>query len=227
MEQKESASFDTRIKKILPERADISTFGEDYNISAETFSFFEDVLKSKGFVEFESMTDAYKKIDDKTLVVRREDPRKVLQLLGEPGHYEVGFESDRYSNCVEWNPYTDGSRGIHNAYMEGMTNLNSVVTVIGFNRQPDQDIVKLPDASINFHGLERDKVRSFKGTITLENVAVINLRIPGHLLSEAKLTIEELDRVDEYISHKEKGLPANPVMVHRSFVKNTTEESIH
>lgn len=188
-------------------------------IAAETFSFFKDMLTTNGFTEYRSMNQAYNTLPGTEMIVRREDPRNVLQLFSEEEQYEVGFVGDdRYSNCVEWHPRRDGTRNISNAYLEGFTNLNSVVTVVGLERREDDDLVQLEDATQDFHGLDRRGVRSYKGPVTRERVKFINLRIPGHLLPESELTEDEIDRVDEYLDAREAGKPGQPVMVHRSYV---------
>src|SRR6056297_1289743 len=106
----------------------------------ETFNFFRDLLEQQGFIEYTDVNAAYKNLPAEKLLVRREDPRNVLKLLSEEGSYEVNFVGDdRYSNCVEWNPTTDGPRNISNAYLEGYTNLNSVVTLIGMERDDTDD----------------------------------------------------------------------------------------
>ncbi|MBP6924021.1 MAG: hypothetical protein KBC62_00255 [Candidatus Pacebacteria bacterium] len=225
MEQPRQTPFTEKIANILPEFNNGHT-PESFNITAETFSFFEDLLEANGFDKYTNPAEAYKELEGNRFIVRREDPRKVLQLLNNES-YEIAFEGTRYSNCAEWNPHTDGSRGIANAYLEGMTNLNNVVTIIGFETTPQDDIEQLADATVNFHGLERDKVRSFKGTINPDAIQFVSLRVPGHFLSENELTDDEVSRVDEYLEMKERGLKVNPVMIHRTFVKEITSERIH
>lgn len=192
---------------------------EEFNITAETYQFLNDLLEVNGYAKFNNVTEAYQSINSDHLIVRREDPRKIMSLFSD-GSYEIGFENARYSNCVEWNPHADGAKGIANAYLEGMTNLNNVVTIIGFNEGDDFDVVKLEDAQSNFYGLDREAVRSIKGKVTESDVAFISLRIPGHLLPPEDLTDEELDTIDEYLDKKSAGIEANPVMIHRAYIKN-------
>lgn len=227
MENQPNRTFQERVQRILPTNPDSEIFKEEYNITAETFSFFEDSLKNVGFAELSDISTGYKELGGKDLIVRREDPRKVLSILNGES-YEVGFADVRYSNCVEWKPDLHGARGITNAYLEGYTSLNSVVTVIGFEKNNSQDIERLPDASGNFYGLDRDLVRSFKGEIHPENVAFIALRAPAHMLDEALLTDDEIDRLDDYLEKREKGNDViNPVMIHRLFIKRVEPDKLH
>jgi len=187
-------------------------------ITAETFDFFRDHLEEKGFVEHTFVSEAYKKIDDTDYIVRREDPKNILTLL-ESGAYDITFpESERYSNCAEWKP-SDGARNIQNAYLEGFTSLNGIVTVVGIEKCDHDDIQQLPDATSNFYGIQREGVRSFQGEVALDRVAFISLRIPGHLARENELTEDELYFVDEYLDKFENGEKADPVMIHRVFLK--------
>ena len=192
-------------------------------VVAETFSFFRALLTHNGFTEFSNVNEAYSTLPNQRFIVRREDPRQVLQLFSTDQHYDIGFpDGERYSNCVEWNPQRDGTRNISNAYLEGFTNLNSVVTVIGIEPRNDDDLVQLDDATQDFYGLERQGVRSFRGTVDQDRVKFINLRIPGHLLPETELTDDEIDRVDAYLEAKEAGNRAQPVMIHRAYVRTDT-----
>jgi hypothetical protein len=225
MEAQQNKSFQERVQRILPTNTDSEIFKEEYNITAETFSFFEDSLKNAGFEEFSDISSGYKGLGGESLIVRREDPRKILSILAGES-YEVGFPDVRYSNCVEWTPDLHGARGITNAYLEGHTSLNSVVTVVGFEKNNSQDIERLQDASANFHGLDRDLVRSFKGQINPEDVTFIALRAPAHMLDESLLTDDEMSRLDDYLEKRESHA-TNPVMIHRLFVKKTELTQLH
>lgn len=195
-------------------------------ITSETYAFFQDLLTTNGYTAFTDVNAAYQTLPSSTMIVRREDPRNVLKLFSETESYTVGFVGDdRYSNCVEWNPQSDGPRHISNAYMEGFTSLNNVVTVIGLKKDPEDDLVRLPDAVQDFYGLDRTGVKSFQGVVSAEKVAFVSLRVPGHLLPESKLTEEELEKVDQYLEAKNAGEKAQPVMIHRSYI-NTAKEQV-
>lgn len=191
---------------------------EKHKIAEETFLFFKEFLQQYSFAEYTNLNEAYTHLENRNYIVRREDPRNIFPLLSKDAGYTIDFESDRYANCVIWNPQTDGPKGIYNAYMEGFTNMNSIVTVIGFKTDTNDDLLKMDDSTENFYGLDRSRVRSYKGSVTKDRIAFINLRIPGHLLSEQHLAEDEIDRVDEYLEAKEQGKEAKPVMIHRSYL---------
>lgn len=195
------------------------------DITTETYLFFKELLNSHEYTEFTDVNTAYRTLPATTMIVRREDPRNVLKLFSETQTYDVGFVGDeRYSNCVEWNPQADGAHNLRNAYAEGFSNLNNVVTVIGFEKSKQDDILRLPDATDDVHGLDRTGVRSFQGAIAADRVAFINLRMPGHLLPESELTEAEIDKVDEYLETLASGHTAQPVMIHRSYIKQADSD---
>lgn len=106
--------------------------------------------------------------------------------------------------------------------MEGFTNLNGVVTVIGFDAYSKKDLIAMEDSVRNFHGLDRSSVRSYQGQITKDMVKFITLRIPGHLISEKYLTDAEIDSVDAYRSQIERQGKGAPYMIFRTFLPQTT-----
>lgn len=218
MENVEKTSQNKADIKIPAEILEPSMSPEEFNITAETYQFLSDLFEVHGYKKYENVTDGYHALGQDSFIVRREDPRKVMALFSD-GEYEIGFEDARYSNCAEWKPQLHGARGIMNAYLEGMTNLNKVVTVVGFYKNENFDLVKLDDAQANFYGLERELVRSIKGIVTEEDVAFISLRIPGHLMDATELTDDEQDAVDEYFDAKERGKESRPVMIHRTYIK--------
>lgn len=190
-------------------------------IVAETYNFFKDFLQQNGFSEHTNPTEVYKSLGSTAYTVRREDPRNIFPLLSTDEGYEVDFADDRYANCVTWNPSQDGPKGIYNAYMEGFTSMNGVVAVVCFEQEDDDDLIAMEDSIQNFYGLDRQRVRSYKGSVTRDKVKFINLRIPGHLFPETDMTEDELGRVDEYVDAIDRGKKASPVMIHRSYAPQT------
>ncbi len=190
---------------------------EKQKVLEETFLFFRDFLTQQGYTEHQDSSAGYKSLPDKKIIVRREDPRNLFELFNTPEGYSIGFEDERYANCVEWSPLTDGSRNIYNAFMEGFTNMNGIVAVIGFEPDAEQDLVTVDEVAQSAHGLDRRGVRSYQGAVTAPAVKFITLRMPGHLISEQHLTDEEIDRVDEYQEQIEMGGKGTPVMVFRTY----------
>ncbi len=194
-------------------------------IVSETFFFFKDFLVANGFTEYTNLQNAYKTLPPKQFIARRENPLQIFPLLTQENGYSIDFQDNRYANCVVWNPATDGARGIFNAYMEGFTSLNGIVTVIVFEHRTDDDIIAMEDSIQNFYGLDRSHVRSFQGSVTADRVRCINIRVPGHLFPEEELTETEQDKLDEYYEAKESGKRIDPVMIHRSYISPRMHEN--
>jgi hypothetical protein len=192
---------------------------EKNNVATETFQFFQDFLRAQGCTEYTNVSEAYAKLPNEKIIARREDPRRIFDLYTKPTGYEIAFTGDRYANSVSWNPHTDGGKNLHNAFMEGFTNLNGVVAVVGFAPDANGDLLLMPDSIQNFHGLDRSGVRSYQGAITQSQVHFVTLRIPAHLLPESELTDDEIGRLDEYLDavHSNDG-KVQPVMIFRTFL---------
>ena len=141
------------------------------------------------------------------LVVRREDPIKALELLVEQKpidiYYRKQFGSDSkaeegvYYNAAKWNGA--GSKvGLENAFMEGFSHLEGIVTVLGFmpggltfhNSSHSDDIRRT--LSLNF-----SNNLSIEGEIKHEQLRFVVVRIPASYVSDDQLTEEELDRKEE------------------------------
>lgn len=191
---------------------------EKNEILNETFEFYQQFLLQKKFTEYQSTTQAYQTLPNKKIIVRREDPRKIFTLYQNEDGYSIGFEKERYANCVEWNPHTDGPRNIYNAFMEGFTNMNGLVTVIGFQPDTTNDVIAMEDSIQNFYGIDRSGVRSYQGKVTADTLEFITIRVPGHLLDEKYLTDEEINRVDEYVDAVANNQNPEPVMIFRTYL---------
>lgn len=191
---------------------------EKYELVRETFDFFGSFLTAHGYTAHTNADEAYRQLPNKKIIARREDPRKLFEVFNNPAGYTINFVGDRYANCVTWNPHADGSKNLYNAFMEGFTNLNGVVAVIGFLPDTTNDLMTMPDSIQNFHGLDRSGVRSYQGTITKEQLYFVTLRVPGHLLPESCLTEDELDLVDAYQEEHERTGNGTPVMVFRTYL---------
>ncbi|MFM2374830.1 MAG: hypothetical protein RLZZ234_825 [Candidatus Parcubacteria bacterium] len=183
-----------------------------------TVESFYRTFKNAHLVEFDHISDMYKKIPHEELIVRREDPKRVRALFDEDASYTINFEDTRYANCVVWTPETDVARNISNAYLEGYGNENAVVTVVGIRKTEGMDIQKLAESIPNFYGLNRSGVRSLKGTVNPGDVAFISLRIPAHLFPETRMTEEEKDSLFDWHERKKSGERTEPVMIHRGFL---------
>lgn len=193
-------------------------------IVTETFQELRSALTEHGFDEYKEITEMYRSLPAEQLIVRREDPDTVNKLLNE-GAIEIAFDGNvEYANSVEWSP-ENGPQHIRNAYLEGYGQKNSIVTVIGIHKNDTLSVKKLEDSTQEFYGLDRTGVRSAKGTVSLDDLHFVSIRIPINYLQESELTENELDERFEYTEFKKAGKQPSPVFVHRGFLRKSESEN--
>jgi hypothetical protein len=176
------------------------------------------LLRATKAVEFENIEDMYESLRGEHMLVRREDPARVLELVGERNSIDIDFPgNDRYSNAVLWTPDMQ-SQGLRNAYLEGYGQLNGTVAVLGFRQSGHIDVQALPDAEQRFAGLDRTNVRSIKGTIYPDDVLFVSLRVPSTAFPESEMTDVEHEKHEAYIAQRNAGDTKNPAFIHRGFL---------
>ena len=149
---------------------------------------------------FDDVSKLYEQLAGENLCVRREDPRAVIKFLENKESLILEQEEkDPYPNAARWK-YEEGTRGLENAFLEGRTDLNGIVTVIGFS--PD-NLNKLPlsgeISELILPGgkkIDRSNVVSLDGEIKKENLRFVVIRLPAQYTPEEKLTEEEIERID-------------------------------
>jgi hypothetical protein len=175
----------------------------------------EGIRESGEFDEYTDITSMYRELPSKTLVVRRENPEQLLQMLssGEPLHIQfVG--NVPYANSVVWDPRVDGTRGIDNAFLEGYGHLEGIVTVYGFEKPDDFYLEQHPESTQIFGGIERSRVRSGAGFVPREAVRFVTVRIPIRNFPESLMTEAEKDLLWEWENAGKK----SPAFIYRGFL---------
>lgn len=132
------------------------------------------------------------------MLVRRENPEKLIESLTKQKNLAVSFDSkvsESYANCAEWN-YEYGSRGLENAFLEGYGELGGLVMVAGFKPGPDLKVEEIPGNYKLFYGLDRRLVRSAKGLIHPKEIKFVVLRFPSAFFPKEQMTEKELDRFE-------------------------------
>lgn len=179
----------------------------------------EQVLTSlEGLEDFEEYTDInkmYRELLHEALVVRRENPEALMQLLTEHKPLEIAFVgSTPYANSVEWNPHTDGSRGLDNVFLEGYGHRDGIVMVYGFKKPNGFYFKQHPESQQVFAQVDRVRVRSAAGVVPPEAVRFVTIRIPIKLFPEERMTEEEKDLLWDVQS----GAESTPKFIHRGFL---------
>lgn len=172
-----------------------------------------------GLVRASNQRSVITELSADTLVVRREDPDQILNLLhnGEP--VSLSFVGGTpYANSVEWKPKIDGSRGLDNAYLEGFSHKNNIVTVYGFDKPEDFYLEQLDDSQRVFNGVDRTRVRAAAGFVPLDAVQFVTVRIPINVMREEDLTPEEQDSLFDY--NTSEPVRRKPVFVYRTYIRD-------
>lgn len=120
------------------------------------------------------------------LIVRREDPEKIYNLITKNSSIEVGNNMlgfSRYPNSALFGGAHGDISGLDNAFTEGQLSAGGVVTTIGFHKNDERmTVLELPEEDVERNGKRRDKARSFGGTIKPEDIAFIIVRMPNSLM---------------------------------------------
>jgi hypothetical protein len=153
--------------------------------------------------EFASdVNNVYKKYQDNysdPLVVRREDPEKVAQLVdGKDIDLKfdpkvVGDRGDKYANCAIWPYGKNPVAGIKNAFLEGRGMAGPLVTLTAVKANTGNTNLETPkDFKMKVGDIEREAVRIFSGSINKEDLKFIILRIQKEFFPQENLTEQEI-----------------------------------
>ncbi len=168
-------------------------------------------MEQVGGVFYENVGDLYRKLPSPEYLVRRHHPESLLPALLEQKDLEIQFDPQqaerdggRYANCAVWHP-TAASRGLENAFLEGFTSFNGIVTVAGFHKGKDLNVEEIPKNMKQIGTLDRHAVRSADGKVHPEDIDFVILRIPAMMMPEDMLTDDEAIRLEQAQERGEKG----------------------
>lgn len=157
-----------------------------------------EALRHTNGVVYQDVAEMYPLVHEKILV-RREDVSKVMESTLEGAPIELHARGLRPN--VAWWELSHGSDGLKNAFLEGHTHMNGVVSVLGFEQgealtvTDQKDIPDEPGAFVGADGsiLDRHFVASADGTIPHERVRFAVFRFPYEHFPEEELTDEEVE----------------------------------
>lgn len=168
----------------------------------QTYKDFSSFLIENGGEFASDVNNVYKKYQDSysdPLVVRREDPEKVAQLVdGKDLDLSfdpkvVGDRGDKYANSAIWPYGKNPVAGIRNAFLEGRGMAGPMVTLTAIKADPDNTNIETPEnAKMKVGDIEREAVRIFSGNVSKEDLRFIILRIQKDFFPEENLTEQEL-----------------------------------
>lgn len=161
-------------------------------------------------------------VDDKGVIVRREHPVKLFQLI--TGHEPLSIRPDDglvYANAVEWKP-SKGSVGLATAFTEGFGEYEGLVTVIGFKKNRDMNVVYPRGLASYQAGMDRDLVRCVQGEMFLDDLRFVIFRIPADRFPIEEMTLVERDKYEDWLDERET--PRKPFYIFRAVTFSSEEK---
>lgn len=159
-----------------------------------------DFFKKNGGKE-EDISSIYRNYlskNEKPLIVRREDPEKVVKLI-ENEDIDLSFDpkvvadrGDKYANCAIWPHGVNPTAGMQNAFLEGRGMAGPLVTMMASKQNSQHNLIEDPkDKMLSTGNINRASVRIVSGKIKREDLEFIIVRLPKKFLSPEKLREEE------------------------------------
>ncbi len=189
-----------------------------------TFQNLTDKLLGSGAKYYTDIRAAYQTLNGTKLLVRREDPLRILATIAEAKNLPIHLNPilGQYANCALWEPGTNNA-GLETAFMEGTAHTNGLVTVIGFT-QPEGSIVSVPaNNSDQLSTLDRRFNRTLSGTITPNDAKIIIIRQPLHTFPSNYLTETERYNLEEWQDQTGK---KEPKFIYRAFLLPPVLEAV-
>lgn len=179
----------TQLKK--DDNNEITLSPEEFRgLSKSVYEGMEDLFKSQAVRECSNNQEVnllyqYFLNQGESLVVRREDPERVLDLFGEEKQIDVApanLAVKNYPNSALFGGSSQDISGLENAFSEGFGASGAVVVTMGFHTNPEKmTILELPEEEMVRGDRQRHNVRLFSGSISSKDLAFIIMRIPSSL----------------------------------------------
>lgn len=138
------------------------------------------------------------------MMVRREDPQRIFDLVEKEKPYELSFQKGVHSDEPYPNVALLGAdcSGLKQVYTRGFAGIGkNTITVLGFTPEGLSLVKKLPhDKYEHYSATDRETVRMAEGEIGKDQVKFVLLRMPRKVFPESYLTDEEIDTPTPYIT---------------------------
>ena len=174
------------------------------------------ITVEEGGLYYDNINELYRTLKGQKMLVRREYPEKVMELISGEGHIALEFDKkikDRHPNCAEWS-YEMGEKGLDNAFLEGLASVAGVAMVVGINKSPALKIYDIPDDEKFRGGVDRAAVKMAEGDVSPEDLRFLVVRIPAAIYPPEQMTDEEVERVEE----QEMAAKPRPQFIFRGFL---------
>jgi hypothetical protein len=197
--------------RFLKNREEFIKSPKEYKRRAiEAFKDLQNFIISSGGQEVKDVNEIYKKYqksNSELLIVRREDPEKLMALLNNVNinlsfdPKVVGERGNKYANCAIWPYGKNAVAGIKNAFLEGRGMAGPIVSLMAVKQQSNNIKIEKPENSLLEVGdITREAVRIASGIIEKKNLEFIIIRIqkeyfPEEQLNESEKTNEKIQQI--------------------------------
>jgi hypothetical protein len=169
---------------------------EHKDLVRETLKTMIDDFCNAGGEYFVDMNDLYKLFRGREMVVRREEPGRIADVVRKHKDLEIAFDPNighKYANAALWR---GGSEGLASALQEGFAHAGGLVTVVGFEKG-NLDIVDIPTDAKQVGDIDRSTIRSIQGIVPFGDIKFVVVGVPSFLFPKEMRTDREEDRLEE------------------------------
>ncbi len=205
LEQKSSQEL-LDIKEKISQLKDKKLYSENpeqyKELSYQTYKDLGTFFINNGGEFASDVNNVYKKYQNNysdPLIVRREDPGKVAELIdGTDVDLKfdpkvVGDRGDKYANSAIWPYGKNPVAGIKNAFLEGRGMAGPLVILTAIKPDPKSTNIEVPKNFKKKVGdIDREAVRILSGSVSKEDLKFIILRIQKDFFPKENLSKEEI-----------------------------------
>ncbi len=188
------------------------------------YAELETAISSFGGELTADMNQVYNTSNNQELIVRREDPVRILESLEEGDDLVIGQKENlgEYANALSWKS-SYGSNGLRHAFLEGHGQYLGIVTVIGFRKGDQLTVSPVTNLLKESSSPDRDLIRSVSGRVQPQDIAFIAIRIPVQRFNRSLMTENELDTLEEWEETEKEG--REPLFIYRGASFNQVQEA--
>ncbi len=172
---------------------------EKEKLIAEVFYTLKDTLLQTGAQYIEDVNEIYKKFRNDTLIVRKDDPERLLKALAQKENIVIQRnDSGEYENCALWNTHTN-AQALRLAMTEGRGGRELTIT-FGFEKTPQLHVKKktMDNVTPDYSTIDRSSARIVDGCIHPEDIRFVVLRMPVSYFPESEMNDKEIEDLEEY-----------------------------
>lgn len=172
----------------------------------EFIDYVRNFFEQNNYHEIKEWQDALQRfqVTYPGLMVRREDPQRIFDLVEQEKSYELSFQKGLHSDEPHPNVALLGAdfSGLKQVYTRGFAGIGrNTIIVLGFTQEGLSSVKKLPhDKYEHYSRADRETVRMAEGEIEKDHVRFVLLRMPRKVVPESYLTEQEIDTPTQFVT---------------------------